>query len=166
MRRRNLILLAGIILASLIIVIVVTTALTPDSTHPAFAAAIAFMDAAGRGDDAAANAYLTPEMEAYVAANCPNESVSACVDGFTPPDWGNLLKAVFRRATPDGQHWNVDLIATYEFGTGFSGVCIYHRMEQDESGMWKVAGWAGFLHCGDPASRDMVSNPDTPNRAP
>ncbi|MBE2268178.1 MAG: hypothetical protein IAE80_08080 [Anaerolinea sp.] len=166
MSRRNLILFAGIILASLIVVIVVTAALTPDSTHPAFAAAIGFMDAAGRGDDAAASAYLSADMQAYVAANCPNGSASACVDQFTPPEWGNLIKAVFRRATPDGQNWNVDLIATYEFGTGFSGVCIYHRMEQDDSGAWQVAGWAGFIHCGDPASREMATNPDTPNRAP
>jgi len=166
MSRRNLVIIAGIILVSTLTVIIVTATFTPGSTEPAFAAAVAFMDAAGKGDDAAAEAFLSPDMLAYVAANCPNGSVSACVDQFTPPEWGDLLSAVFRRAIPDGTNWNVDLIATYQFGTGFSGVCIYHRMEQNDSGAWKVAGWAGFIHCGDPASREMASNPDTPNRAP
>lgn len=165
MRNRSL-WIAGIVVASVILVIVITLALTPSNTHPAFAAATAFMNAAGSGDDATAESYLSPELLAYVAANCPNGSVSACIASYTPSEWGKLIKAVFRRATPDGQNWNVDLIATYEFGTGFSGVCIYHRMEQDDSGAWQVAGWAGFIHCGDPASREMATNPDTPNRAP
>ncbi len=125
------------------------------------------MDAAGKGDDATAETYLAPELVAYVAANCPNGSVSACIDGYTPEEWGDVIKAVFRRATPDGNTaWDVDLIATYQFGTGFSGVCIYHRVEQDASGAWKIVQWAGFLHCGEDASRSMATNPDTPNRAP
>lgn len=167
MSRKTWLIGAGVILASLVIIIILTAALTPSGAHPAFAAAEAFMAAAGRGDDAVAESYLSPAMQAYVAANCPDGSVSACIDAYTPPEWGGLIKAVYRRSTPEGNRaWDVDLIATYQFGTGFSGVCIYQRMEQDESGAWKVAGWAGFLHCGDPASRDMESNPDTPNRAP
>ncbi len=166
MRNRRL-WIAGSIIGAVILIIVITLALTPSNTHPAFAAAVAFMDAAGQGDDATAETYLAPDLLTYVAANCPNASVSACIDSYTPDEWGDLIKAVFRRSIPDGTSaWDVDLIATYQFGTGFSGVCIYHRVEQDASGAWKIVQWAGFLHCGDPASRDMTTNPDTPNRAP
>lgn len=148
------------------IVVVVTAALIPQETNPAFAAAVAFMNAAGKGDDETATPYLSDELQAYVAANCPNGSVSACVDAYTPPEWGDLISAVYRRATPDGDAWNVDLISTYERDRGASGVCIFHRMETDDSGNWRVTEWAGFLWCGDPASRNMATNPDTPNRAP
>ncbi len=166
MRNRSL-WIAGIIVASVILVIVITLALTPSNTHPAFAAATAFMNAAGSGDDATAESYLSPELVAYVAANCPNGSVSACIASYTPSEWGNLIKAVFRRAIPDGNSaWDVDLIATYEFGTGFSGVCSYYRVEQESPDVWKVVAWAGFIHCGEDASRNMATNPDTPNRAP
>lgn len=166
MRNRSL-WIAGIIVVSVILVIVITLALTPNNTHPAFAAATAFMNAAGSGDDATAETYLSPELVAYVAANCPDASVSACVASYTPSEWGSLIKAVFRRAIPDGTAaWDVDLIATYEFGTGFSGVCAYYRVEQDAAGVWKIVQWAGFIHCGEDASRNMATNPDTPNRAP
>lgn len=151
---------------SLALLIALTAALTPENANPAFAAAVAFVNAAASGDDAAAMPLLTPEMQAWVQANCPNSSVAACVQAYTPPEWGGLLRAVFRRAAPDGPAWDVDIIATYARGTGFSGVCIYNRVEPDAAGQWRVAGWAGFVHCGDPASRGMASNPDAPNRAP
>jgi hypothetical protein len=92
---------------------------------------------------------------------------SACVRDYTPPDWGELVDVSFRRAAPDGPNaWDVDLIATYAAGTGASGVCIYNRVEQNEAGDWRVVAWAGWLHCGDSASRNMATNPDAPNRAP
>lgn len=156
---------AGII-AALLIVVVVTLAFVPSQTNPAFAAAEQFARAAGQGDDAAALALLSDEMQAYVAANCPDGSVAACVDAFTPPEWGAMKSAVYRRATPDGAAWDVDIISHYEADRGASGVCIYQRMEQNAAGEWRVAGWAGFIHCGDPASRSMAGNPDAPNRAP
>jgi hypothetical protein len=124
------------------------------------------MNAAGKGDDATAFPLLSEEMQAYVQANCPNGSVSACIQGYAPAEWGAFASAVFRRAAPDGADWNVDLIATYERDTGASGVCSYYRMEQDDAGQWRVYGWAGFLWCGDGRSRNMATNPDTPNRAP
>jgi hypothetical protein len=62
--------------------------------------------------------------------------------------------------------YDVDLIATYAEGRGFSGVCIYQRMEQDAEGAWRVAGYAGFISCGDAESRNMATNSGTPNRAP
>jgi hypothetical protein len=154
------------IAVALVAVVVVTLALVPSETNPAFAAAEAFAQAAGRGDDAAARALLSDDMQAYVEANCPEGSVSACVDSFTPPEWGAMKSAVYRRAAPDGGAWDVDLISYYEADRGASGVCIYQRMEQNAAGEWRVAGWAGFVHCGDPASRNMASNPDAPNRAP
>ena len=148
------------------VIVVITAALTPQDTNPAFAAAVTFLNAAANGDDATAFPILNDELQAYVTTNCPDGSVSACVESYIPPEWGEFQSAVYRRATPDGDAWNVDLIGTYQHGVGGSGVCVYQRMEQDESGSWRVAQWAGFISCGDAASRNMASNPDTPNRAP
>jgi hypothetical protein len=101
-----------------------------------------------------------------VSTHCPDGSVSACISGYTPAEWGAFQSVVFRRAGPDGEHWNVQLIATYQYAEGFSGVCIFVRMEALPHDAWQVAGWAGYVSCGDPTSRDMAINPDTPNRAP
>jgi hypothetical protein len=154
------------ILASIAMVVVVTLALIPQETHPAFTAAVALVEAVREQDDTAAYALLSDAMQAYVTANCPVGSVSACITAYTPPEWGEMLSAVFRRAAPDGVNWDVDIIATYAEDKGFSGVCIYQRMEQDAAGDWKVFAWAGYVACGDGASRNMADNPDAPNRAP
>lgn len=162
------VLIALIVLAAvgaLALVVLITAALTPSQLNPAFAAAVAFAEAAERGDDDAANRLMSPELAAWAAANCPDGRVSTCVQAYTPDEWGDLISAVFRRATPDGEAWDVDLIATYQHEQGFSGVCIYLRMEP-ENDAWQVAGYAGFAWCGDPATRTMASNPAAPNRAP
>jgi hypothetical protein len=154
------------VIVAIVVVIVVTLALTPQESNPAFAAATSFMNAAFAGDDTTALALLSEPMQQYVRDSCPNGSVSACVKGFTPPEYGEATNAIYRRAAPDGAAWDVELIAVYPYDKGASGVCIYERMEQTPTGDWRVAGWAGFLWCGDARSRDMASNPDTPNRAP
>lgn len=165
--KRLLFLGIAITLALLIVgLIALTAALTPANTEPAFAAAIEFTNAAASGDDDTAYALLDATMQTYVQENCPDGRVSACVQAYTPAEWGGIISAVFRRAIPDAGSWDVDLIATYEEDTGFTGVCIYNRVEQDADGVWRVAGWAGFIHCGEPASRNMATNPDTPHRAP
>ena len=166
MPRSRIFWIAAVIIVSVAAIVVITLVLTPQETNPAFAAATTFMNAAGTGDDATAGSLLSAEMQHYVQANCPNGSVSACIMGYTPAEWGTLHSAVFRRAAPDGANWNVELIAIYEHDKGASGVCSQYRMQQDESGQWRVYGWAGFLWCGDPRSRNMATNPDTPNRAP
>lgn len=154
------------VLVVLAVLVGLTAALTPGQTHPAFAAAVDFANAAGKGDDAAAFALLDEAMQTWVTDNCPDGSVSACVRGYTPREWGGLMSAVFRRAAPDGDAWDVDVIATYERDKGFSGVCIYTRVEPDGAGAYRIAGYAGYISCGDPASRGMAANPDAPNRAP
>jgi len=167
MNAKRLLIFALAVIGSLALLVLITLALTPQSTNPAIEVATTFMNAAGNGDDATALPLLDDTLQTYVRDNCPNGSVSACVQSYIPPEWGGLIKAVFRRAAPDGPRaWNVDLIATYEKEKGFSGVCIYHRVEQLADGQWKVTGWAGFIWCGDPASRLMATNPDTPHRAP
>jgi hypothetical protein len=163
--RRYLIIGISIILAVTVIV-VVAGSLTPQNTNPAFAAATTFMEAAGKGDESGAYALLSDDMRAWVGANCPNGSASACIKSYAPPEWGSFLGAVYRRSVPDGPNWNVEIIATYEKDKGGSGVCIFERLQQDASGAWKVYGWGGFVSCGDPRSRNMPTNPDTPNRAP
>ncbi|NDJ62305.1 MAG: hypothetical protein GYB67_14355 [Chloroflexi bacterium] len=166
MNRRLILIIVGIT-AALAVVILLTAALVPEQLHPAFAAAVAFANAAGQGDDATAFALLGPELQAYVRANCPDGSVSACVNAYTPPEWGDLLAAVYRRAAPDGPDaWDVNLVATYAEGVGFSGVCIYTRTEQIAPEDWRIVEWAGYIHCGDGRSRNMATNPETPHRAP
>jgi hypothetical protein len=162
---RRLILLIAAIAAVVTAVVLVTLALTPGGTEPAFAAAEAFVRAAGRGDDAAASAFLTDDLRAYVAANCPNGSIAACVASYTPPEWGGLFSIGLRRAARDGDAWNVELIGIYERDRGNTGVCVYTRVVPDGDA-WRIAAWAGFVWCGDPASRDMADNPAAPNRAP
>ena len=162
------VLIALIVLAvvsGVALVVLVTAALTPGQLNPAFAAAVACVEAAERGDDEAANAIMSPELAAWASANCPDARISACVRAYTPEDWGDLISAVFRRAVPDGDAWDVDLIATYQHGQGFSGVCIYARMEPNGDS-WQLAEYAGFAWCGDPATRTMAGNPAAPNRAP
>lgn len=169
MKRSSLFVVVGLLILTVVIGVIyaLTAALTPENTHPAYAAALSFVNAAGSGDDAAASALLMPEVQAFVRANCPEGRVSACVQAYTPPEWGAFRSAIFRRAMPAGDTaWDVDLIATYEEDKGFSGVCIYNRVEQNAAGEWLVAGWAGFVHCGEDASRNMAANADAPNRVP
>jgi len=163
MNRRTLLIGALVTAAVLITIILLTAALTPQQTNPAYAAAVAFAEAAGQGDDATAGSYLGDELRAYVAANCPDGRVSACVEGYIPDAWGGFQSVVFRRAAPDVTRiengaptaYDVDLIAT----------CIYVRMEQTDAG-WQVSRYAGFVSCGDAASRNMATNADAPNHAP
>lgn len=158
----------GILVLLMVGLILLTTQLTPEQTNPAYAAAVTFMEAAGRGDDAAASALLGGDLPAYVAANCPDGSVSACIQGYTPPEWGDLVHAEYRRADTSGQH--IQLFATYEEGVGFSGVCIYmHVLPANDAGTdYRVVAWSGFIHCGQPnAGLDSLrSDPSVPNRAP
>jgi hypothetical protein len=169
MKRSSLLLVTGLLLltVAIVVIVVLIAAFTPENTNPAFRAAVDFVHAAGTGNDSVALNLLAPEVQAYVEANCPEGSVSACIRPYTPADWGRYRSVVFRRAVPDGDSaWDVDLIATYEEDKGFSGVCIYNRVERDAGGEWRVAAWAGFIHCGEGASRNMATNPDTPNRVP
>lgn len=157
----------GIIAASLLFI--------PQETNPAYATALRFAENAAKGDEAVAFALLGKEAQDAVLANCPDGSLAACVDAYTPPDWGAMQSVVFRRAAPDPasadgagafRAYDIDLIATYAENLGFSGVCIYTRVEQNEAGEWRVQSYAGFISCGEPASRQMATNPDTPNRLP
>ncbi len=162
---RLIMLIVGLVIA-VIFIVITTLAFTPEQTHPAFEAAVRFSNAAAKGDEATAFALLNSIVQDWVRTNCPGSQVSACIQGYTPPEWGGLVSAVYRRAAPDGAAWQVEIIATYEQDKGVSGVCSSLRMEADGSGAWRVAEWAGYIWCGDAASRNMATNPDTPNRVP
>src|SRR6185295_12234936 len=112
MTPKRILWIALALVAGVIVLIFVSLSLTPESS-PAFDAAVRFIEAAGKGDDSVAFALLAPQMKDYVHANCPNGSVSACVRSYTPPEWGDFQNGVFRRAAPDGQNWNVQIIADY-----------------------------------------------------
>jgi hypothetical protein len=164
--RRTLIILITAFIITAAVIILSSLALTPQETNPAVQVAVTFWNAAEQGDDAVALPLLSPALQEWVAANCPAGSVSRCIQTYSPPEWGKLLSAVFRRSAPVGRIWNVDVIATYELETGVSGVCAHFRVEPTEGGTWQITEWAGFLWCGDPASRSMATNPETPNRVP
>lgn len=152
----------------MVVVLAFAFVLTPENQNPAFNVAVRFINAAGTGDDATAYPLLSDEMQAYVDENCPEGSVSACVLAYTPDTWGQLLHdeaAVFRRSIPDGDAWDVQIVATYEEEQGFAGVCIYHRMEEVAEDDWRVAGWSGFVSCDDADSGIQgLRQPDAPNR--
>lgn len=173
MSLKRIVLVVLAVVVSVAVIVVVTAALTPEQTNPANEAAVRFVQAAGMGDDEAAFALLDEAMQAYVRETCRDGLVSACVEAYIPDEWGAFQSVVFRRTAPDGLNdagrytaYDVELIATYAEGKGFSGVCIYTRMEAADSGEWRAAGWAGFVSCGDAESRNMADNADAPNRAP
>src|SRR5690554_6583618 len=114
--RRWWLIAAGIIV-TVAAIVVITLLLTPQETNPAFGVATTFMNAAAKGDDDTALPLLSEEMQRYVAQHCSGGSVAACIQSYVPPEWGELVSAVFRRAAPDGAAWDVDLIVTYEQDT-------------------------------------------------
>lgn len=153
----------------LFVVLVTTALLVPQGTNPAYAVAETFIKSAGKGDDATALTALSPELQAWVAQNCPEGSVSRCIDDYTPADWGAFLNAVFRRAQPDGRDaWNILFLATYAENQGFSGVCIYARTERIEDEKWHVTAWSGWMSCDLPNAglSSLISDSSVPNRAP
>lgn len=150
------------------VVVVLTALLVPQQLSPAYAAAVDFVNAAGNGEDETALALLSDELQAHVADNCP-DGLSACIDAYTPPEWGGFLNAVFRRAQPDGPDaFDILLLATYEEGQGFSGVCIYNRAERAADETWQIVRWSGWVSCDLPNAglSALASDPDAPNRAP
>jgi hypothetical protein len=146
-------------------IIAASTVFVPDS-NPAYETALTFARAVSEGDTAAAEVLMHEDLLAYTRANCPDASVARCIQDAIPAGWGEFLNVVFRRAAPDGPASDVDLIATYEFAEGGSGVCIYVRVEPAGDAAYAVTAYAGWIHCGDPASRNMAANPAAPNRAP
>lgn len=156
----------GIIVLLIVVILIATAVFAPESANPAFAAAVSFVMAAGEGRDEQALALLDENLQVYVRQQCPDGSAAACMKSYAPPEWGAFRSVVFRRAAPDGRAWDVELMATYEAQKGASGICIYNRVEQNDAEEWRVTAWAGFVHCGEAASRDMATNPDTPHRAP
>lgn len=158
-----------VVIISLAVVVVLTATLIPQQLHLAYRAAVDFVNAAGNGDDAAAMSELSDDVRAYIADNCPDGSVSACVDAYTPPEWGGFLNAVFRRAQPDGADaWDILLLATYEDDQGFSGVCIYNRAERVTDDTWEIVRWSGWVSCDLPNAglSSLASDADAPNRVP
>lgn len=164
-RRPMVIVVATIIIVVLIIIL--TAIFIPQNTNPAYAASVSFVQAAGRGNDAEAEALVGEALLDYIEASCPDGSVSACVDDYTPAEWGGFLNAVFRRAQPDGPDaFDVLLLATYEEDQGFSGVCIYNRVEQVE-GDWQIIRWSGWISCDEPnAGLSALAQAGAPNAAP
>lgn len=166
MKKSLPLIIVGIITAILILV-VVTAALTPAQTSPAFAAAEAWGNAAARGQEAIAVQHEGEALREWAAVNCPEGRVSACVQALFPPEWGEFISVLYRRAVPDGDRaWDVELIGSFQRDDGGSGICVYTRVEQNDAGVWLVEAYAGWVWCGDPASRNMADNPDAPNRAP
>lgn len=163
----KLILGVGGLMVAVVILIIATAFLTPEGTHPAYASAINFVNAAATGNDEIALTYMSDSLTTYVNDNCPDGIPSTCIINYADESWGDFMSAVYRRAIPDGNDaWNIQLIATYEDGQGFSGICIYNRVEKvgDE---WQVVAWSGFVSCDLPtAGLQQLADKDAPNRVP
>jgi hypothetical protein len=165
----------GVLVIAVAVLIALTSVVGLD---PAFSVAVDFVEGAGTAAGASADARVMPTLgdalQNYVENNCPDASVAACVEAYTPPEWGDMLSAVFRRAVPDGDDaWDVLVIATYEAAQGFSGVCVYARVERlaspdgDAYNGWRVARWSGFISCDEPnAGLSALASDDAPNKAP
>ncbi len=158
-------LVAGLLLISL--------ALTPSQSNPAYAVAEDFTNLAAKGQNDAALALVSESLRAYAQDHCPEGRIVACVQGYVPPEWGGIISAVYRRSVPEGNVQHVQLIATYQEGKGFSGVCIYNRVERvadaanDPYDGWRVTAYAGFVPCDAPDSDlDALRRPGAPNAAP
>jgi hypothetical protein len=158
----------GLAVLIILSIIVITAALVPGQLNPAYTVAETFVKAAGKGDDALAMAQLSDALKTYVLAACPQGSVAACVDAYTPPEWGNFLNAVFRRSQPDGSTaWDIQYLATYAENQGFSGVCIYVRAEKVTGEVWQVVRWSGWISCDEPnAGLSALMRADAPHSAP
>ena len=167
MAKNKLILGVGGLIVLVIVLIVATLFLVPEETHPAYAAAVGFVNAAATGNDDIAHLYMSDDLQAFVSENCSNGVPSTCIEGYADDSWGAFSSAVFRRAIPDGSDaWDVQLIATYADGQGFSGVCIYNRVEQIDN-QWQVVRWSGFVSCDLPSSGlQELARDDAPNRVP
>lgn len=158
----------GLGVMAVLMIVIVTALLVPGQTNPAYTVAETFIKAAGSGDEALALAQVSDELQTYIVANCPQGSVAACVDAYTPPDWGEFLNAVYRRSQPDGaEAWDIQYIATYAQNQGFSGVCIYTRVEKTPEESWQVVRWSGWISCDEPnAGLSVLMSADAPNSAP
>lgn len=171
--RRAVIILSVLGAVILIGLIALTAVLTPEGAAPAFAVASGFIKATDRGDDEAALALVSPEISAWIDQNCP-DGVSACIAGFTPVEWGGVVDSVYRRSIRDGATaWDVQLITTHEKGQGFSGVCIYVRVEKpagvpDIRENWQVTRFGGWVSCDEPVAglEQMRSASNAPHSAP
>ncbi len=164
MAKNKLILGVGALIVAVVILIVATMFL---GTDPAHAAAVNFVNAAATGDDDTAIPYMSATLREAVAETCPDGIPSTCIESYADDSWGGFMSAVFRRAIPDGNDaWDVQLIATYEDGQGFSGICIYNRVEQID-GTWQVMRWSGFVSC-DLATAGLqeLADESAPNRLP
>jgi len=172
MRRITLVLIIGFVVA-LVGLIALSLWLVPQDTNPAFAVATDFSRAALRGHEADAAAVLSPELAAYVAENCPDGAVTACIGGYIPDDWGDLVDVVYRRSVlqDSGRAWDIQTFASFQHGQGFSGVCIYLRAENPtpaNADGWKITRWAGWVSC-DVENKGLDAlrtDPDAPNHAP
>lgn len=164
MAKNKLILGVGILIVAVIGLIIASLSL---GLHPAHTAAVNFVNAAATGDDDSALPYMSQSLRDAVTETCPDSIPSTCIESYADDTWGNFMSAVFRRAIPDGNNaWDVQLIATYEDGQGFSGVCIYNRVEQIDS-TWQVTRWSGFISCDLPtAGLKSLADVSAPNHLP
>lgn len=170
---RTVIILVALFAIILIGLIGLSLFLVPQETNPAFRVATEFARNALQGGKAPVDAYLSPELAAYVESSCPNGNATDCITGYIPEEWGGFIDVVYRRSVPqdNGRAWDIQLIASFEQGQGFSGVCIYLRAENPtpaNADGWKITRWAGWVSCDvdNKGLDDLRTNPDAPNRAP
>lgn len=173
MKSRAVLVIVAVIALLVVAILAISLSLTPSQSNPAYAVAEDFTNLAAKGQNDAAIVLVSDPLRAYAESNCPDGSLAACVQSYAPPEWGGIISALYRRSVPEGNVQHVQLIATYQEGKGFSGVCIYNRVERiadpanDPYDGWRVTRYAGFVPCDAPGS-DLTEmrQPDAPNAAP
>lgn len=173
MKSRAVLVIVAVIALLVLGILVISLSLTPAQSNPAFAVAEDFTNLATKGQNDAAIVLVSAPLREYGELNCPDGSLAACVQSYAPSEWGGIISAVYRRSVPEGNVQHVQLIATYQEGKGFSGVCIYNRVERvadpsnDPYDGWRVTRYAGFVPCDAPGS-DLAEmrQPDAVNAAP
>ena len=164
MAKNKLVLGVAGLMVAVIALIIATMLFIPEGTNPAYAAAVNFVNAAAKGDDDSAIPFMSSSLRDAVVENCPSSVPSTCIQGYADESWGAFLSAIYRRAIPDGNDaWDIQLLATYEDGQGFSGICIYNRVEQIDDA-WQVTRWSGFVSCDLPtAGLQNLAKESAPN---
>ena len=118
MAKNKLILGVSILIVAVVILIIATMFLVPEGSHPAYAVAVNFVNAAATGDDDTAIPYMSATLREAVAETCPEGIPSTCIESYADESWGGFMSAVFRRAIPDGNSaWDVQLIVSCDLAT-------------------------------------------------
>jgi hypothetical protein len=110
--------------------------LTDTTTHD-------FLNDALWGREEPAFAALSQEMQQIVKSNCPNGTVTGCINDLVSPEWGQLSEERFVIGVTISQSSNAELY--YTFWSGLSRPVSIVLITEKENGRKVINGWRGFV---------------------